>query len=927
MDLVDRRTHATVNVPEHEVAGALKSGMFALPKGARLPITTEMGVTGAVPAGQAGLALERRASIPTEAQFRQAEQARQYGDVGSAVAAGAHGALEGIGEAFGAPVDPFIVPAAGALVGEGFTENDPYRGRRYISPEQAARDALQGAKAEHPVASMGGELAGLVAATALSGGEAPLSRLGSAAEGIGGTIARGASEGAALGGVGAVNEAALGDTDLTASKFVAGMGEGALFGGALGAGFKGLGLLKDEARGAAGRYLAKLAPSDIESLAEKTYGYAPDGLGQKVQRFYAKAAAGISGKDADLISKFTELSPEGSEARRIGVFDAPKIQEEAERAVRQNVDALLRSGDLVSAEARGALKADYVARAVKKGNELEAQTFAREQLSRIIEGAEAQLTHVDGVAPQMVKPIETLSRSAYRVMDALEAGDNARLFVELDNMKRATQRLTSTGFRSVPNIADPLEQLQARRTVDWMRGAAEDLRGALEREDLWGRAATDQKTINAAWTRQIDASQRFHRALTTETVREPSNPYVRLRGADPTKVQTYVRNLTNPNNDLTHTAVRDFVDSTKDLADAIHKSYDLPPDKLEEVARVRTSAGGFGKAIGRAEKSLALANQYEALTKHSADSPISMLGTVGSIVGGLPGGIIGGAVGGVARALSNPGRTIAQLAAVERMVTKVDARIGSSLRSFFRGGSAARPALHEAATPEGFERITKLLSEAVDTEGNVTPAGAARISNAIGDLHEGAPKIASASAATMTTILTFLAAKLPAGMRDPHDMFPGDEPPLVSETERETWARYFAAATEPTGVFEHLAHGDVTPEEAEALKVCHRPIYDEAGAKVEQMSAEAAAKGKPLDYAPRCTLGVLFERRTDATLAPAVMSDVAAARQPAPAPQPAPGKKGRGGSGGGGFLKPAGTLAPRFMDTFEASASRKKGGI
>lgn len=914
MDLVDRRTGKLVNVPDSDVQKAFQSGLFGLPKGAQLPVVQPGLGVGTVDAAGASQTLSNGARVATDAELHRATMENRYGGMGGAVGAGVAGAVRGAGEAFGLPADSFASDLADLTSGD------------IVHGGDSIRERLRAYKELHPYASLGGELTGLTAATLASGGENLIGGAGRIAEHlapealgrVGTGLARGAAEGSVLGGVGAVNESALGDTDLTASKLVAGMGEGALFGGALGAGFSGLGVLKDQARGAAGRYLARLAPKDIEAIAEKTFGYTPEGLGEKVARSFAKVSAAVSGKDPEAIERFL-LDPE---ARRTGVFDAPKIQEETERVVRQHVDDLLRSGDLVSAEARGSLKADYVSRSVAKGNEVDTRAFTRNQLTQLIDGVESQLTHADGVAPQMVKPLETLSRSAYQALDGLDGAANPKLFVDLDNVKRVSQKLTSTGYRSIMNIADPLEQLQARRSVEWMRSAADDLRDGLQREDLWGKAAADQRVINAAWTKQIDASQRFHRALTTDTVRDPNNPYVRLRGADPGKVGTYVRNLTNPNNDLTHAAVRDFVSSTDELASAISKSYDLPADKVAEVARVREAANGFGKAIGRAEKSLVTANQYEALTKNTSDSPASMLGTIGSVVGGIPGGMVGSLIGGASSALANPGRTIARLAAVERFVTKVDSRMGSSLRSFFRGGASARPTLHEVATPDGFNKTVKLLSEAVDVDGNVTPVGEARIQQALGDLSDSAPKLATAASGTMMRVMTFLAMKLPTAMRDPRDMFPGENPPLVSDTEREAFARTFEAATDPPSVFEHLAHGSVTPEEAEALKVCHPPLYAEAGQEVERMAIEAAAKGKPLEYTKRVELGVLFEKRTDATLGTDVMSAVAQARAAAPS-----GQKRGGGGGGGGFLRPVKNLAPRFMTTFEASASRRKAGI
>lgn len=927
MKLVDRRTGALVDVPDTDAAAAFKSGLYGIPKGAALPVATP-GMVGTVDAKDAGQALSQGMTVPEEERFRKAQDETRYGGAGGAAIATGLGAVRGAASSFALPFDAIATEAAGIPNGfvQGREEIDPYRGKRTLSGKDVVREALAGYQRENPNASMAGELAGIAGAAYLGGGA--LGRVAAGAEagaeaiGLGrlGTGAlRGAAEGGFLSGVSAVNEAALGNSDLNAEKVVAGIGHGAFLGAGLGAGFAGLGMAKDAVRDAGGRFLARLHPADVDALAEKAFGYAPEGIGQRVQKAYAKAAAGVAGKDAEVVDKLTSLSPEGAEARRIAVYDAPKIQEEAQRQIREQIDGLLRSGDLVSAEARGALKADYVRKAVKTGNEAEVRAFGKNQISRIIDGVDAELAHADGVAPQMVKSLETTSRAAYRALEAIESGDNAAAFVEFDGLKRAMQRLAKNGTRSVQNIADPLEQLAARRSLDFVKGAAQELRAGLEDEALWGKAAVDQKVINGAWTKQLDASERFHRALTTETVRDPNDPYRRLRGADPAKVESYTKNLVNPNNDLTHTAVRDFVSSSRELSEAIQKSYDIPPEKAAEVARVRAASEAFQSTIARTEKSLVLANQFRELTSGTNDSLAAMLGTVGFTAGGLPGGIVGAGVG----ALANPGRTVAQLAAVERLLTKVDSRVGSSVRSFLRGdrriGVREVP---EAASPKGFEKMTKALSEAVDADGNITPAGQAKVADALGDLHESAPNLAVAVSGTAIRVSQFLASKLPPGMRNPFDLFPGDEPPLVSDTERETFARYTKAAQDPMSVLDRYARGDVTPEETEALRVCYPQLYAQVQQQIHEQITKAQAAGKPLDYEQRIATGVLFGTRTDATMDPAVLMAVAGARK----------KRKGGGSGAAaapkmGHMRPSAGLAPRFMSTSEARSSRRRGGL
>jgi hypothetical protein len=392
-----------------------------------------------------------------------------------------------------------------------------------------------------------------------------------------------------------------------------------------------------------------------------------------------------------------------------------------------------------------------------------------------------------------------------------------------------------------------------------------------------------------------------------------------MTGLDPQKLHTYVRGLTNPYQDLTHQAVKDYAASTRELVEAVKKHYELGPDKLAAVENVHRSAKGFESELGKAEKALVTANQFRALTEGTTDSLSAVLGTVGGLVGGVPGGALGAAAGAVA----NPGRVVSQLAAVERLMTKVDSRMGSSVRDFFRGGgrSAHAEPLHEAATPEGFEKTTKMVSEAVGPDGNITPVGARRIADGLGDLSHSAPKIADAATITAIRVAQFLQAKIPPGMRDPHDLFPGEEPPLVSETERETWARYFKAATQPDSVVAHFARGDVTPEEAEVLKAVYPNIYDKLGADVMRLTIDGHAKGKELAYEQKVTLGVMFDKRTDATMGPEVMQAVAAARAKRKG-------RGQGPSGGGGAaprsLRSVRGLGSNFMTTFEAASSRRR---
>lgn len=891
MKLVDRKTGALVDIPDDKAQAAFMSGQYGVPKGSAMPVKVTGMDAGTVDGKDAAAAFKDGARAATEGEFRHAQQSARYGGPGGAIAAGAVGAARGAAGAFGVPLDQVAVGAA-ELAGDlglarGHQEIDPYQGARTVSAADSMRDRLAGLQEQHGIASAVGELGGMVGTAALGGGI--LGRVGGAAEELGavggkfvGSVVRNAAEGAYMGGIGAANEAALGpDPTLTASKVMTGVTHGAIVGGALG------GALHLGAEAAAGmrdrlgRWASSVRPTDIEKVAEGHFGYAPKGLGEKIQSAYAEASAATSGKDASLIRKFTELSPEGAEARRVAVFDAPKIQEEAERQVRKHIDDLMSSGDLVAAEARGGLKAGYVEKAIARGNEAEVQGYATKKLGEILDGAQAQLDQE--MAPTMIKSVETASKLTYAAQEALARGDNAAAFVALDNAKRGIQRLTSTGYRSLRAIADPVDQLNAKRTVAWLDGVAADLRAGLEDEKLWGKAALDQREINAAWTKQIDASKRFHNSLTTEVGRDPSNPYVQIRGADPAKVAGYVKNLTNPNNDLTHKAVRDYVESTGELADAIGRSYDLPADKLAEVGRVKGAAGAFGKAIGEAETSLVTANQYQALLGGPEQGTIAgALGTVGGIVGGLPGGILGTLAGGALNSARQPAKVIAQMAALERITSTVDNDIARGVRGFLSGGKvAATKAIEPAASVEmlagkggprkTFETKVKEIQRLAGNKDELV----ARTQRFTSQFDEAAPNVAMALTAATMKGVDYLAKHAPPGFAQrPEALEWGiEEDPLYTDAEMREWSRRAAVVNDPREVLRSMNRKMLTPEEVDALKEVHTPIFQQMQ---REFKMQAIEKPQRFTYGQSLQIELAFGTPLTRTLEPDFMKAVQA---------------------------------------------------
>lgn len=988
--LLDLETKKPIRTSTPEEAEAVyRSGKAAFAKGTQVHVVNQAGEVGTLPEGpELARALDAGVKFASPEQIAQArEEARHAADKEK------YGGLEGQKGLAGVAANSLQHGITqGASVARGLTaglSDEAAADLGYIFGGEKGKQEVSGrlryAKEEHPIESGIGEVEGMLLPVPGVG-----SGIGGAARAAEGLTARaltregagafervavkGLSEGAAAATEGAirgagevVSEHALGeDPELTGEKILAGATHGAVSWGLAGGVLGGVGAGFGEARGAAGRFLQRLRPADVDALAEKQFGFVPKGLGDLWGKA-ADASSALSGGDVTAIRRLSELSPAGAEARRLAVFDAPIVREQAAREVRSQLDALLDSSQEITQEAKGRLKASYVEAAVKKGNEAEVVDFAQRYAADLrahvedmlakpkeyglvgslkgmqewLDALDGKIASVQGGAFPVASAAEEAGASAglpraAAANDNLAAGaaervfaDNssASLFSALDDTKRAFGRWTKAA-QAVEKKSDPLALMRGRATRDRLQGIYDDMRQGLENEDLWGKAASDQKQINAAWSKQIDAQRVFDARLTTNVGRDPRNPWVDIRRVDPAKADAYVAGLTNPNNDLVHSAIKNYVQSTRDLSEAIGRSWELPAEKAAHVAKVGSAAEAFGGSLDKAEHALTLANQFQALKAAEGGSAADMV--TGAIVGTGLGGPIGGILGGVAGAMAKPGNTIARLAALERLMQKVDLRIGSSVRGFFRGSTrgasseaaslrlgskwdlASEGARERGTASDAFMRSVAKVTELASNPG----ASSKRVADSLAGLDQAAPQTSAQLSAQTMRVTTFLASKVPPGMHDPFALNQKHATPLVSESEKARFLRYVAAANDPTTVLEDMQHGRLTPEAVEALRACYPKLYEQVRGEIVEHLASADS---PLPYGKRVQLGLLFDAPTDATLDPEFLKAISGhqAASSAEAEMQQPGMKG------GPPAKEL-TVANSFQSTFEAARSGER---
>lgn len=867
-----------IELSPEAAAAAYKAGKVGFAQGQRLQVQLGDGRVGSVPGEGLASALGTGARLITPADARQAQLQKQYG-----------GAL-GTAEAFG----------LGAARGASFGLSD--EGVSALGGGDAA-DAI---KELHPIASGLGEAGGMIGLGAATGGSTALEELseGTAArflgEGLGRKVAAhaltGAAEGAYMGGADAVSEDALSDGDhqLTAEKLFASMAEDALYGGGLGAG----GALLGAGLGSAGKKLARildLSPSakDIEAVAQSQYGYVPKGLGDAL----VKAQSTLAGGGEDIIRE-AGVQNQSSEAKalRSSLLDIDSERDDAARDVVDHVNTMLKDGKDLSDEVRGALKRSHLAETVSRDDPEGLAQHARATLTDTMTQVQGMMADGEqfGQDKLLGRMNGELKRISTRLVDAGEAGNTAEQYALLDDTKRAigswTRDVKSTSLRS---STDPVSLRQARATYDKLDAIYEGLRANLEEPEVWGKAAIDQRKINEAWTAQIQADKQFKATLASAVGEERFGG--KVYAADPAKVSRYVSSLTNPDQDLVHTAITNYVNKTRDLVDAVGTSYDLSAGKMAKVERAKNAADAFHKTLDVIGDKLAKANQLKGLlSQESAPGLGASLigGFLGHVAGGPAGGAAGAALGHVVSGLSSPGRNIMRLAQLERVMAKTDRQVARSVTTFFdrtRTGArqlakqsvrVGRSARAEAAvelakdtlTEHGKEEVKDSLRARFDRASRAgaalaqqPTAAAERIAAQAGDLPSAAPKTSMALGAVATKAAGYLAAVRPSA--PPADALTS-KPGVPATSEMERYVRVSDTVLHPENALDDLAKGRLTGDQVAALQAVYPQFYGQIRAKVQDTLLGHAAAGKDMSYQQRVQLGTLFGVDAEPSMTP-----------------------------------------------------------
>ncbi len=798
-----------------------------------------------------------------------------------------------------------------------------------IGGEQAARDvreAAREAKEANPYAYLGGELAGMVAQSAVVPGGGVYGALGGAVEkgalgglarvglatgkeaGLGANVlgkaiagaARGTAETSLMNVQSAITEATLGDHEINGQKlFAAATDKDALLLGA----------------GAGGAFGA--AAGAIESLGAKMLGKSglvKDTPGPRPKEAL-DAVAGVEGAGA---------------ATRAEAQATETILADAQRAGMTTEHAKVVIGDLDTMAAQGAktergimdAAADAYAKA-KSGGNADTEAFLKrvwEQRSGKvavgIDDMDALTRRVVGAGDRVLKTVdETLAEAMFaeKPTHMAKLVDESKLLVARDaaittaqdlkatlaqlgelktagatvegvaksskQLERLGTRLEKAGEMSAGELFTTLDEIKRAvgknsgfgqerflptEAQKEMQGLYQKLRTQLEDEAVWGKAGAAQRDMNAATSQALATRRTFEDRFTTLYGQTEMGRATRVM--DGARAKGFLGQVGGAEADIAEQSAKDFIAGMRNRANAAEQHLDLTAAQKSHIAEGRKALDELEATLAKTKDEAAIANRIKAAQAEETSRGL--------------GGVIGFAVDTV----SSPLKTIDRMASIHRTLQRIDAGIDSAVGKAVRGEIKGPVADIVNLTGKARTRIVQEIEQVTGLRGN--PAAIQERTRALtGDLPGVAPKTAGAVAATAARMVDYLGQIAPIGVVQLS--LAGKKKVVYNDEDLARYARVSAALKNPEAVVESAAHGRMSGDQIKAMKFVFPSHYEQIRQTAIRHIAQLELDGKldDMPYDQKAQMAAMLGVKAD----PSTSGEFTASMQLSKAPiQPAP---------------------------------------
>ncbi len=589
------------------------------------------------------------------------------------------------------------------------------------------------------------------------------------------------------------------------------------------------------------------------------------------------AARAVADAHAEWVAKgnpeMAEVIQRGASNRALRMAEQDGIIDTHARAFKAASDDALRNVTDVADEVQFRFKPEQVKRLVPTHNlaeQIDEGLRIRQRIGEVMDfwGDTAAKGGAEGNLKTLGKMVKDFDRANSKiVMPTTEAGIRALAaenYLRLDGMRKAVSPLAKFGKSpyGLPEIA-----MHPTHGGDVLY---HEIQQALQNEQIFGKMGAAQAGNNAAFSNSFTVRKEFTGEFGTVLQHELGRPITEI---DSKPTRSFLSGIGDSGADTKKKVVQGFIDGERNRIAAIREHYDMSPAQAAKLAKGEASLNHMEKTVAGAVREAEIVSKIK----------LQMASEAGHGLGGM--------FGLVTDLVNRPMAAQSKLRDIAEAMDHVTKTGKSAVNTALDWTAPSSPYRGKAPPPH----VTAAEIDGVKAAAKSPEVMAARVHDMVGtDLHQAAPKIATATAATAARAVAYLATKAPIGS-SPIGMIPGKAVRRYTDAELSQWHRDTDAVKHPTQVIADAKHGRFTREGMQALETVYPNMFEELRGYMRTKLADMDRKGllKDMPYEQKQVISRMLHIPVDDTQ----RGDFIAMMQQSKM-APAPGQS-QGGQGGG----------------------------